>query len=323
MRREPWEHIVCTHKDGIYESHYLKANSPDGTQGLWIKHNLLRPSKTDGIGEFWIILFEKGRTPQVAKRIVSWPQLSLDNKSIRIQTQGISLQPSHAEGSIADIEWNLALTDPTPPLLHFPWDWMYTAGFPKKKAISPAPNLLFNGSITVGDTKIEINDWVGLRGHNWGTEHAHTYAYGNCHIWKDKQQRTVDGFSAKIRMLGLVQSPFLSTIVSRSPDVHLNRPKHWLGGAHVTPTSWAFEHGTHSLKMTTELSDYVGLRYAHPDGKESYCYNTKFAMVEWTVGDDLFTSEMGELEVLFPTPIAGVPLHPSPDWNPEKGDYRG
>jgi hypothetical protein len=323
MSREPWEHIVSTQKDGIYESHYLKANSPDGNRGLWIKHNLLRPNKDHGIGEFWIILFEKGQPPQVAKRNVQWSDLGLDDNAIRIESQGVCLTPSRAQGAIADIKWELSLNNAGPPLLHFPWDWMYTAGFPKKKAISPAPHLLFNGHITIGDSCWDISDWVGLRGHNWGREHAHMYAYGNCHVWDDKQPRTVDGFSARIRLLGRIQSPLLSTIVGRHPTIELNRPKHWFGGATVTPTAWVFQHGDNKLEMIADQSHYAGLRYTHPDGQESYCYNTKFAEVKWKVGDELFTSTMGELEVLFPEPLDGVPLHPHPEWNPEKGDYRG
>ncbi|MGB0640878.1 MAG: hypothetical protein ACPGTU_16175 [Myxococcota bacterium] len=323
MSREPWEHIVCTQKDGIYESHYLKANSPDGTRGLWIKHNLLRPNNNEGIGEFWIILFEQGQPPQVAKRHVEWPGLSLDEKTIRIESQEICLTPSKASGAIADISWELSLSNAGPPLLHFPWDWMYTAGFPKKKAISPAPHLVFNGHITVGDSQWDISDWIGLRGHNWGREHAHMYAYGNCHVWDDEQPRTVDGFSARIRIMRRFQSPLLSTIVARQPNIELNRPRHWFGGANVTPTSWTFNHGNTRLEMHAKQAEYAGLRYTHPDGQESYCYNTKFAAVKWTVGDQTFTSTQGELEVLFPEPLEGVALHPSADWNPKKGDYRG
>ena len=66
----------------------------------------------------------------------------------------------------------------------------------------------------------------------------------------------------------------------------------------------------------------VGLRYAHPGGEESYCYNTKFADVEWTTPTDQYTSTLGELEVLTPEPVADIPLHPSPDWTQAQGDYR-
>ena len=67
----------------------------------------------------------------------------------------------------------------------------------------------------------------------------------------------------------------------------------------------------------------VGLRYAHPNGDESYCYNTKFAEVEWTTSAGRYRSNLGELEVLTPEPVADIPLHPSPDWTQAQGDYRG
>ena len=65
----------------------------------------------------------------------------------------------------------------------------------------------------------------------------------------------------------------------------------------------------------------VGLRYAHPDGTESFCYNTKFADVRWRVDQEEHSSQMGELEVLLPSPCAGVPLHPAEGWTQKQGDY--
>ena len=75
--RDPWERIVATQTPGIYESNYLKANSPDGQRGLWIKHNLLRRLDGTGLGGFWVIWFERGRPPGVVKHEVQWPDLNL------------------------------------------------------------------------------------------------------------------------------------------------------------------------------------------------------------------------------------------------------
>ena len=69
-------------------------------------------------------------------------------------------------------------------------------------------------------------------------------------------------------------------------------------------------------------SEWVGLRYRHPDGKASYCYNTKFADVRLRVGQQTHTSRCGELEILLPEPRAEVRLHPHPDWVPADGIYR-
>ncbi len=322
-QRDPWERIVSVHTRGIYESNYLKANSPDGRRGLWLKHNLLRRADGSGLGEFWVIRFTRGTAPLVAKHEVPWEDLDLAEDRIGIRCGPISLSPGRAQGAVADMRWDIQLRPTLPPLHHFPADWMYTAGFPKKKAITPAPNLRFNGELIVGEERWTLEDWVGLRGHNWGREHAYTYAYGNCNLWNDGADRTVDGFSARIRLPGGLISPWLSTLVARNPDHDLNGLGHWFGGARVGPDFWTLRAGGCSLQMRCEASTYVGLRYAHPDGSESYCYNTKFADVHWSTPKNQHTSSMGELEILTPTPLPEIPLHPTVDWDPGQGPYRG
>ena len=324
MSRDRWERIITARSSGLYESNYLKANSPDGERGVWIKHNLMRPLTQDGYGEFWIVLYARGKAPIVAKREVPWAALEVDSRAILIRSGDIALSTKRAKGTIADLSWDLKLSGGLPPLFHLPHPWMYRTGFPKKKSLTPAPNLVFTGQIRVGDEIWEIDRWVGLRGHNWGKEHAHTYAYGNCNLWDDGADRTFDGFTAKIR-LGSRLSPWLSSVVGVGPDVARNRMRDWFGAGSVSAEHWALDFRGRSrvqLTMVTNPSAYAGLRYTHPDGSESYCYNTKFADTLWQVGSSLYTSRCGELEVLFPEPLDGIPLHPTPDWDAQKGDYR-
>ena len=323
MPRHPYEQIIASGTSGIYESNYLKANSPDGRHGLWIKHNILRPKDGTGVGEFWFILSCPDAPPIVAKREVPLPEMALANDHIGIQHGAINLSSNTAAGEIADCGWDLRLSNADDPLLHFPWDWMYTAGFPKKKAVTPAPHLCFDGELRVGERVIQVQRWEGLRGHNWGREHAWTYAYGNCHLWSDGERRTFDGFSARIKLVGGLKSPWLSTVVGRNPDLALNTPSSWFGGVEVTPLSWRLTRGLTTLAMRTGVERMVGLRYAHPNGEESYCYNTKFADVELSTAHGQYRSTLGELEVLTPEPVADIPLHPSPGWTQAQGDYRG
>ncbi len=324
---DDWERIVTASRSGLYESNYLKANAPDGSAAVWIKHNTLRPKDGPGKGEFWIVLWEAGKAPVVAKREVPWEALQVSAHAVGITAGPISLTTDRARGSLADLAWDLRLSGGLPPLFHLPYQWMYTAGFPKKKALTPAPNLRFDGELRVGDRVIPVTRWVGLRGHNWGTEHAHTYAYGSCNTWDDGDPtRTVDGFTVKIR-LGSRLSPWLTSVVARNPDLDRRSLRCWLGAGTVTPTAWSAHWSLPhlrrgSLTMTADPASYAGLRYAHPDGRESYCYNTKSAAVVLEVGGRTFTSTQGELEVLFPEPLDGVPLHPSPGWDPAGGDYR-
>jgi len=85
MPRHPYEQIIASERTGIYESNYLKANSPDGRYGLWIKHNLLRPGHGTGIGEFWLILSQPDAPPIVAKREVALAEIALANNHIDIR----------------------------------------------------------------------------------------------------------------------------------------------------------------------------------------------------------------------------------------------
>jgi len=187
--------------------------------------------------------------------------------------------------------------------------------------ITPAPNLRFDGRLSVGQTDWPLDGWVGMRGHNWGTEHAWTYAYGNCNLWDDGAPRTVDGFTAHIRVAGMV-TPGMSLLQGLSPDVAFDRPRHWFGAGTFSEEMWQLQWRDSVLRMDADRNTYVGLRYVHPDGRESFCYNTKFARVHWTHDGAEHTSQAGELEVLFPAPMEGVDLHPTPDWDSAAGDYR-
>jgi hypothetical protein len=323
-----FERIVTATQGGLYESNYLKANSPDGQHGFWIKHNTLRPLSGEGMGEFWFVWFTRGKEPIVAKREVSWSSLSLASDRIALSAGDIRLAHDEAAGSLADIRWSLVLTGGLAPLWHLPYGALYRGGFPKKKMLTPAPNLRFRGGISVGDVEHKIEDWVGIRGHNWGSEHAHTYAYGNCNLWDDGCERAVDGFSAKI-ILGGRPTPWLSAAVGHAPFYRRNRLRHWLVQPDVVnERAWRLDQRSRfrgaggCLSFHTDPATYAGLRYQHPDGRESYCYNSKFADVSWEVGGQVHTSRCGEYEVLFPEPLAGIPLHPTPGWTQAAGDYR-
>jgi hypothetical protein len=286
---DDWERIVAAGTPGIYESNYLKANSPDGRRAVWLKHNLLRPTSGESKVELWAIAFEVDRAPRVYKRELPFDAVTMADRGVAFAGRGVSLAPTHARGQIADARWSLTLTGGLPPLYHLPHAWMYTAGFPKKKLLTPAPNLRFDGEIHWGAEAWPVAGWVGLRGHNWGTEHAWRYAYGNCSAWDDGIDRTFDGFSAKIRIAGRT-TPWLSAIVGHAPEVRRHRMRHWLAPTDVALDRWSLRTGPVRVEMTADPATYVGLRYEHPDGRESYCYNTKFAAVSYEVEGRRYTS---------------------------------
>lgn len=325
---DPYERIVALSQSGIYESNYLKANSPDGKRAVWLKHNLLRPLDRPAKAELWAVVFERYREPRVARRDVPWAELQLSGSEVSFRASDVELHRGAARGRIADMSWDLKLSRGQAPIFHFRHPGLYTNGvFPKKKILTPAPNLHFDGRIDVDGEVWEVDDWVGLRGHNWGSQHAHSYAFGAVNLWDDGDTtRTVDGFTARVRV-GRGLTPWCSSVVARNPPVRNNGIRHWLTRASVKPGQWSvgwsrLHRGALQLEMAAPPEHFVGLRYEHPDGTESACYNTKFASVVFQARGETHTSRCGELELLFPHPLDGIALHPTPGWTQSDGDYR-
>ncbi|MFO0751103.1 MAG: hypothetical protein U1F43_36325 [Myxococcota bacterium] len=67
------------------------------------------------------------------------------------------------------------------------------------------------------------------------------------------------------------------------------------------------------LAMEADPATFVGLRYLHPKGGTSCCYNSKFASVRLTLrgpdGVATARSHLGELEILSRQPVPGLALH--------------
>jgi hypothetical protein len=317
----PYETVVALDQPGIYESHYLEAHSPDGRYGFWVKHTLFRPATGAACAELWFVWFHRGEPPRVCRMDVPWDRLDL-GPGPRIDAQRARMDAGSAEGELGGIRWSLRYGGARPPLRHLGWGPLYRLGFPKKKILTPAPGLRFGGKVHLDGRSVVVDDWRGLRGHNWGTEHAHSYAYGNCNTWDDGVERTVDGFTARIRLGGRV-SPPLSALCVRAPegDRELTRPWQWLRHGAFGTTTWHLRQPHTHLMMRCSAQDMVGLRYNQPAGGEQYCYNTKFAQVSLRLQGALLHSRCGELETFFPDPVPGIPLHPPVSWSPRDGSY--
>lgn len=322
--RPTYDRYLARDRGGLYESHYLKANSPTGDEAFWIKHNLLVPPAGGGIAEFWLVHFRRGHAPRVWKREVPVRELELGADQLSLRGDRFRLDGTGAEGKIADASWRFSFSGGLPAMFHFAAPVMYRGRFPKKKLLTPAPNLVFDGSLAIGDRTIAVAKWIGLRGHNWGSEHAYTYVYGSCNAWDDgARDRAIDGFTARIKIAGRL-TPYLSSLVYRGDRaIDRNRVRDWIRrDAVVEPRRWYLPYRDLTLEMTGEPGEYAGLRYHHPGGAESYCYNNKLARVTVTAAGTTYTSRCGEHEVLYPEPLPDVPLHPSAGWSQRDGDYR-
>jgi len=319
-----YERIVAAGRSGIYESNYLKANAPDGSGAFWLKHNVLVPAfgaDFPAVAEFWAVLWRADGSPRVWKRSVDLGAVTLSSDRVEIVSESVRLDPDRAQGSLGDgegeISWHLAMRHELPPLRHFDADWMYEAGFPRKKLVTGSPRTLFDGYFVVDGERISVDAWVGHRNHNWGTEHAHRYAYGGCNLWEDGSDLTVEGFTVQVRLAGPVRSPWLTMVNGLERGARYGAGSVAASLRSLGEVSWPewkasvpCPDGRRArLRMRLDPARAAGLRYLHPDGTVSYCYNVKDADTRLVLGTVSYRSRAGELEFLFPDPVPGIPLH--------------
>jgi hypothetical protein len=322
---EDYERIIAAEKDGIYESNYLKGNARDGSGAFWLKHNVLAPTAEAALpaaAELWCVLWlaDEDWQPRVWKRAVPLEEVRLATDRVAIDAGIVRLDPSKAEGGLTgdpSVSWSLAIRDELPPLHHLASEWMYEKSFPRKKVVTGSPRAVFDGRFEFGDRTVDVDGWVGHRNHNWGTEHAERYVYGSCNVWGDGADLTIEGFTVKVRLAGPVRSPWLTLLRGMRDGRPYGDGTVWSmlrSHGRVEWPSWTAYAGKRGadrmrLEMTLEPSHVAGLRYLHPDGEVSYCYNAKDARVSFMLGRDVHRSQAGELEFLVPEPIEGIALH--------------
>lgn len=297
-----------------YESHYLKANSPDGQRAFWVKHTLTceGPTWAERIWEIWFLAFERGGRTWVAKAEYRWAEMERILEGPRLVGPGIQFDPARSIGKLGAIEWELILGGGLGPIRHLPMESLYRGK--NTKVLTPAASLRFAGEIRLGDEVWPIDSWVGCRGHNWGDDYGERYAWLATHVWDDKTERAVEGFTG-VANAPLVGETLVSRVVAKGQDAtSWTRPGSWPGssGSHAT----RFESsGSGSVSAEATAGDFVHLRYRSPLGGDVLCRCTKFASVRFDGPSGTVTSNCGELEFVDRTlPVPDEALPPA-DWD--------
>jgi hypothetical protein len=166
---------------GMYESFYLRAVAPDRALGAWIRHTVHKPPGGPPRGSVWCTVFDAARgAPFMHKITTEDVRVPPDGWIAVGETggEGASLAPARAAGSCGGASWTLELAGDEPELLHLPAAWLYRAPLPRTKLTSPLPAARFDGTLSSpGSGDIELRDWRGMVGHNWGSEHAERWIW--------------------------------------------------------------------------------------------------------------------------------------------------
>jgi hypothetical protein len=320
-------------KKGFYESFYFRGNHQNGTQSFWLKHNLLMFANDPHVRiESTLITFDKESNlsktynhqeditlEDYQNKIVlnkkDWEDFSFNFKN----NSSILIQPNQLQGKFNtnedSISWNLKLNPSNKSYYHFSNDWFYHGFFPKKKILTKDIHLEYSGTIETPHLKLE-GSFIGMNGHNWGTEHAYKYAYGNCNQFDNCQESYFDGFSGKITLMkGVIKSPYLSccSLKTKGKWYHFNNilKSYQHKVSEVSEKKWkvTFISQEHILEIDIDGSNQVwaDLSYDHPSRKVSTVHNTKYAHGTLTLKKatnneiiTTLTSHYFELESLIP-----------------------
>lgn len=175
-----------------------------------------------------------------------------------------------------------------PPYLHLR-PWMYWAPVPRTKLLSPYPAAIFDGVIHAGERSIELAGWIGMIGHNWGTQHAERWIWLHGTRFAEQPDAWFDGALGRIK-LGSLTTPWIANGV-----LSLDGERHVLGGlarlratkVRENPTGVSFTLPGKDITVRGEVegeaSNFIGWIYADPDGSQHNTVNCSIADMTLTL----------------------------------------
>ena len=290
---------------GHVESYFVRGNAPDRRLAFWLKATVFAPRKDSAVAELWCIVFdaENGRYFS-EKRTVPFAHATFggDPMQIEIGDGTFELRDNahlkgtlHGEGGPCrwDITWQPQEGPLSQRLCLLPSEKMVDGSFPRSTPLTPYPSVIMEGTIEVFGETIEVDGWNGMQGHNWGDEHAWEYAWGHCPFVDESGTPFcwVEGFSARTRIAGR-PTPIISALVVRRGDEEYRFDRLvdlWRQEATIDLQEYAWHlrlrgaAGEVALTMQADPDEMVCLGYHNPDGRLSYCLNSKLARVDLRV----------------------------------------
>ena len=318
------------HLDGQaphYESYFIKAHHPTEPRAFWMRHTVHQRPGEPRTASIWLTLFDAAAdTPVVAgKQTTGSEELGVPAGGyIRIGDSVVG--PGRAEGRLdspsLNCAWAFDMAGGEEELRHLPIARMYEAGIPKTKSMTPHPGVLFNGR--VGDWDLE--DWIGVSSHNWGSEHAERWLYLHCGQFDGHGRDTwLEMTIGRIR-LGPVTVPWIA-----QGALQLDGTRHRLGGPQRIRSTKVDERATGvrfsvkgdgvALEASIEAprEHFVAWRYADPEGPEHHSLHSSLADVRLTVTPGggapvaLTGPQTGTYEIGMRETDHGLPVQPYDD----------
>ena len=293
-----------------YNSCYLRTVHPTEPTGLWIRHTYHQAASGAVRGARWITLF----TPHgVEARKTSFPGRP-------------SADSDRFAGEAGDARWDIKVRSLAEAFEHLPARWMYKAPLPKTKPVSVYPLAAMDGTCAIGGRGLELAEWRGMVGHNWGSEHAHRWIWIHVAGFDGRPDAWLDITLARLKIGGLV-TPWIP-----NGALCLDGQRHRLGGllrrAQVreqverADVSLAGRDIAVSLEVRAPTREAVVVwQYGDARGSKHHVSNCSIARARVRVKGDGGTRELesahgAAYELGMDAPPAGYEVQPYPDPQP-------
>ena len=276
-----------------YESFYLKAASPEGGRGAWIRYTVHQRPGAEPTASLWLTYFDAtADAPRAGKATVDGGGLSAPDGSF-IAIGRATMSPGRAQGEIAaptlEASWDLSFAEGAAPLRHLAYDRLYRARLPRTKFEAPYPATTFEGELVLDGERVRIAGWPGMVGHNWGTEHAETWVWIQGSSLGGREGDYVDIAAGRVKL-----GPWTSPWVANGRIVLDGEPRR-LGGldrvygteVRAEPTGCEFTFPGKDVSIRGRVGarkkDFVAWRYADPKGPEHETLNCSIADLKLAV----------------------------------------
>jgi hypothetical protein len=316
-------------KAGHYESFYVKACSPAGGRGIWLRHTVHKRPAESLLGSLWLTAFDADADgPRATKLTVEAERLSSPPGSW-IRVADAEIGPGRLAGGLETeafaASWEIAFDCDADPCRYLPAEWLYEAPVPRTKFEAPCPNARFAGHLLLDGERLELDGWIGMIGHNWGSEHAERWVWLEGTGFEGRPDAYFDTGAARVR-LGPWTTPWIGAGM-----LVLDGEQHRLGGigavrstdVRESPTGCEFTLPGRDVtvrgSVTAAAKDFVGWVYADPKGPEHNVVNCSIADLDLTVErkgrEPLRLSLPGgaAYELGMRETDHGIPLQPYPD----------
>ena len=278
---------------GLYESFYLRTVSSREPVGAWIRHTVHKPPGRPPRGSVWCTVFDAARGRPFTHKLTTedlhvpsqgWIAVGAGTPGTESAGEGAALTPELAEGRCGPARWTLRWSPEDSELRHLPRPFLYRTRIPRTKLTSPAPRASFQGTIEIeGRDRLEVDEWAGMIGHNWGSEHAERWIWLHGIGFAESATAWLDVAIGRVKV-GRVSTPWIA-----NGALSLEGRRYRIGGLGArglrieeSPARCLLHlAGESGLALDAEVEipaeTAAGWRYADPDGSPHDVVNCSIA----------------------------------------------